>query len=1811
MEKSVAKYKSKKGKAVLPPSVPSMGSITERLAGAQEALERMGYMVLCVEIPENCGVSSLQLPATTTVESVIFKIVDRHPIKGRREEYGLLLTTPQQKSYWLRGDREIGSYDISIETKVQFKKKPPPISVSFEDGITRSALVDFSQTVLDLISAICANDAWMQLSETREEHLFDYGIYFIKRDENDFFSSPTSSSVGTTRRKTQPPPVDAHTNLAGQIDNTWLPLDSPLSNYSDALKPGEYTLKFMGKSHSIKIKLHSKANMSKTFKYYYSTTVSDAIKYLCTYLQADEDPSEFGLQETSKQRQKRMEQKTIVTQMTRTKTIDDLYEEGGFWLHPDEFFHQYNFPANAVLHFRLNPNNITKNRKNFVNISFECFDPFESQFHKELKEILGTNERKTFYFSLDTTVGDLIKTIFVFLKNISFEQPYYDKSDVVLSLGLDKELSGSVCLVDLVLSPSDLLYLQLKGHFGKDLKIHSLTNKENAETLLGTLQIPVRILPKKPITKFYGVNLDSTVGDLKLQIISEIVDQKDLNMPNHNTVEELMSDWGLFLNRCSSSSGNSLLMSDADPIISYFIKPGEFVQVQPLSTQSSNMSSVVSMSSPIDCVNITVPSFFEESGSVFRDIWGDEETTIVSVPFKPYETTVMALIEALKKQFPKLSGDDVCIFPEDGKDRPHQYGIYCDEKDDMGTVCLEDSLSLLSNYGIVAGDTLVVKCRDSAQVRVNVETVSPDFNLQIFIDKAVPSKRIKKKKKTQLISRGKGYEGTYLDFPYSASTLVAEAFLFSLKSINEMNKNSKKKKNRRSSRAIKEKVKEEAKALTRQAGVYDLQTSSCDSIHEQLESMHQGGEVGRSKSLNIKFPQKDKPTTRSKTSLPCPSSPPPSPPSSPSTSSIEMTEKQEKWFNSVWDFNSSQVNILDSLDSCNVQQILKYVESFDRFVLYAETEDSSFKDFFELCNSRTVLSYPLHELSVIKIGVVPIEIVVRYENGKLHSFQSRIHELTSNIMSECGSNRPTDITLIPSSRIGLWCPLTNFNDRRSKKIKNVKGRANKRLGSLRVANSTGLLARNASVQGTSSLRRNGPKNAEKKNTNDDNLFEVDLCDKGFWFDENQCLSMYLAKLNFKIGNKLYLEYKAFLEPVVLVIKEMKIKISHMIDYAKSLECVLHELFENKSSLFAHSTGNFQKDKFSKQTMSLFDKISTSYEVLSDGLTNIIIHSLETGSELDLSKSLTENGIKCSPTTLELYNKRKLERKKKRESYTTPSIKAQPLFLIGSTRGMSVAGCPEDLNLSTDFNDLHNHTDNHNNNSNTLNGSDNIDNIIPTVKIKKPKKPTSTTLNNVNTNDQHTELNDINNGNNDNQNHDNHDVITDNKTQIMEETTNEKVMNGGGNLSKNNETCKKWTVNQNIWLDPPDSADNIIYGTKKVKEVGGNQTVQKIVAATLNKLIVKMTPCNEYQDLKFMETFLLTYQSFTTPEIFLDKLIERYSPPEDLLNAKKKKDGDNVPTTAEIKTIQIRVCNVLNEWLDLEDLDDYLLKKAKDFIKDQVSVSHRQLELKLMNTIAKKERCSGKEPSLYASPLHDGRGSPAPPTKVPNNLYANNLNFFDVSDEEIARQITIIDHKLFSAIMPKELVSQAWLKPKLQKNAPNALKFIAGFNKVSHWVSYMIVKVETVRERVKMISKLLNIAKHLRDLNNFSSLMAFVAGWNSAAVSRLKRTNREIPKRNLELMMSIENTMSNQGNYNNYRTLITSVNPPCVPYLGVHLQDLVFIEEGNSDFCEGHLINFEKRELLAGVILELKNYKQRPYNLKQVSRLSKLLTDLPT
>lgn len=124
-------------------------------------------------------------------------------------------------------------------------------------------------------------------------------------------------------------------------------------------------------------------------------------------------------------------------------------------------------------------------------------------------------------------------------------------------------------------------------------------------------------------------------------------------------------------------------------------------------------------------------------------------------------------------------------------------------------------------------------------------------------------------------------------------------------------------------------------------------------------------------------------------------------------------------------------------------------------------------------------------------------------------------------------------------------------------------------------------------------------------------------------------------------------------------------------------------------------------------------------------------------------------------------------------------------------------------------------------------------------------------------------------------------------------------------------------------------------------------------------------------------------------------------------------------------------------------------------------------------------------------------------------------------------------------------------------------------------------------------------------------MAIIAALESASITRMKKTWESIDSSYLKVFQDLKLTMSAEGSYKNFRTLLKTESPPAIPYIGVYLGDLTFIEDGNPDMVVSNeskleLINLLKMKMLSKVIEEIRMYQNDAYNFETVAKIQKIL-----
>ncbi|KAF9281681.1 hypothetical protein BGZ68_006472 [Mortierella alpina] len=215
-------------------------------------------------------------------------------------------------------------------------------------------------------------------------------------------------------------------------------------------------------------------------------------------------------------------------------------------------------------------------------------------------------------------------------------------------------------------------------------------------------------------------------------------------------------------------------------------------------------------------------------------------------------------------------------------------------------------------------------------------------------------------------------------------------------------------------------------------------------------------------------------------------------------------------------------------------------------------------------------------------------------------------------------------------------------------------------------------------------------------------------------------------------------------------------------------------------------------------------------------------------------------------------------------------------------------------------------------------------------------------------------------------------------------------------------------------------------------------------------------------------------------------------------------------------------------------------------------------------------------------------------------------FIDIKDAAIAAQLTCVEFGLFKKLKPRDMLRQVW---KTSKGSAAFQACIAHFNFISSWVGTMILSPSKAKNRAKMMEKFITIAKILRDMGNFNTTMAIIGALNTSSIHRLAQTRELLQGKEIwNTLKGLEQLMSSERSFFEYRSALKVQKLPCIPYLGVHLGDLLSISEGNRDFRQDGNIHWQKFCLLAEVISKVMYFQSVPYLIQPDPFISRVITD---
>ncbi|XP_012945561.1 rap guanine nucleotide exchange factor 1 [Aplysia californica] len=386
------------------------------------------------------------------------------------------------------------------------------------------------------------------------------------------------------------------------------------------------------------------------------------------------------------------------------------------------------------------------------------------------------------------------------------------------------------------------------------------------------------------------------------------------------------------------------------------------------------------------------------------------------------------------------------------------------------------------------------------------------------------------------------------------------------------------------------------------------------------------------------------------------------------------------------------------------------------------------------------------------------------------------------------------------------------------------------------------------------------------------------------------------------------------------------------------------------------------------------------------------------------------------------------------------------------------------------------------------------------------------------------------------------------------------------------------------LDDLDISDQLILKQEGEEgpEVRGGAVDALIVHATQAGKIGSEGDVTEQEEFMFQEAFLTTYRMFISPKALMEKLLYRFHKFQHAVDHKKKLAHNAFSLL--IRVVDELGCNELDS-----TIVDRLMTLVYDLICEGALNLARLLRRKLLEKCEQKQTEIAEVQAALAAPVQS------------IELGSSTGDLLSFKAHDIAEQMTLLDAQLFQKIEIPEVLM--WAREQSEELSPHLTTFTEHFNKMSYWCCTRILTQDDPRERERYLMKFIKIMRHLRKLHNFNSYLAILSALNSAPVHRL-----EWQKQNVEVLQELCQLIDSSSSFRVYRQTLSETPPPCIPYLGLILQDLTFINIGNQDKLPEGSINFAKHWQQFNILDSMRRFRTSCYQFKRSEKIMGVLNN---
>ncbi|XP_046861120.1 uncharacterized protein LOC124454353 isoform X2 [Xenia sp. Carnegie-2017] len=165
---------------------------------------------------------------------------------------------------------------------------------------------------------------------------------------------------------------------------------------------------------------------------------------------------------------------------------------------------------------------------------------------------------------------------------------------------------------------------------------------------------------------------------------------------------------------------------------------------------------------------------------------------------------------------------------------------------------------------------------------------------------------------------------------------------------------------------------------------------------------------------------------------------------------------------------------------------------------------------------------------------------------------------------------------------------------------------------------------------------------------------------------------------------------------------------------------------------------------------------------------------------------------------------------------------------------------------------------------------------------------------------------------------------------------------------------------------------------------------------------------------------------------------------------------------------------------------------------------------------------------------------------------------DTNPLHIAQELTLIDKELLVRIPWNELSTCGWMTKHKYTRSPSVMEMVEFFNRIALLIASEILFEVDPLMRVRVISKVVQVAEKLHALGNFNSLKALLGGLQCTPIYRLKETWRQVSSKRKKSFRGLTKLMSEDDNFAAYRKEVDNLmnqKTPCLPFLGDFLTQI--------------------------------------------------------